>query len=123
VYLRTVPEAVAAAGASAPADLPAGPPFFQYAADAEFAMVLTDAGLAEPVIETVEFVHRIADLDPFWEDLIGGTVRVNALVSSQDAETRARIRAAYEGILKPYHDADGFTVPCVVKVGAAVRPA
>src|SRR4051812_34239073 len=59
VGVRTVPEAVAAAGARPPDGLPPGPPFFQFAADADFAALLADAGLLDPVIETVEFVHRI----------------------------------------------------------------
>jgi hypothetical protein len=63
----------------------------------------------------------VADLDPFWEDLVGGTVRVNTLVSMHESETRTRIGAAYEDILEPYRDANGFELPCVVKVGAAGR--
>jgi hypothetical protein len=122
IYARGVPEAVAAAGAAPPRDLPPGPPFFQYAGDEEFAALLGGAGLVEPRITHIEFDHRIGDLDAFWADLIGGTVRMNALVTSQDAATQARIRAEYERLLEPYRGDGGWSVPCVVKLGSAAKP-
>jgi SAM-dependent methyltransferase len=121
VVARGVPEAVKAAGASPPADLPAGPPFFQYAADDEFAALLAGAGLADPVVSSFPFTHRIDDLDAFWADLVAGTVRINALVTRQPPEVQARIRAEFERLLGPYRAGGGFEVPCVVKVGAATR--
>lgn len=121
VYARGVPEAVAAVGAPPP-DLPPGPPFFQYADDAEFAALLADAGLADPVISAFEFTHRIDDLDAFFAGFIAGTVRMNALVTSQSREMQARIRSEYERGLAPYRSGAGFDVPCVVKVGSGVRP-
>ena len=122
IYARGIPEAVAAAGASPPSELPPGPPFFQYADDEAFAALLGGAGLVDPRITRIEFDHRIGDLDAFWADLIGGTVRMNALVTSQDAGTQARIRAEYERLLEPYRRRDGWEVPCVVKLGSATKP-
>jgi SAM-dependent methyltransferase len=121
VYARGVPEAVAAVGAPPP-DLPPGPPFFQYADDAEFAALLAGAGLADPVISTFDFTHHIDDLDAFFAGFIAGTVRMNALVTSQSPQTQARIRAEYERGLAPYRSGGGFDVPCVAKVGSGVRP-
>jgi SAM-dependent methyltransferase len=121
VYARGVPEAVAAVGAPPP-DLPPGPPFFQYAREDEFAGLLAGAGLVSPSVSVFAFTHRLHDLDAFWRDLIGGTVRMNALVTRQDAATQARIRAEYERLLAPYRSGDGWDVPCVVKVGAAACP-
>jgi SAM-dependent methyltransferase len=122
VYARAVPEALAAAGGAPPADLPPGPPFFQYAREDEFAGLLAGAGLVSPSVSVFAFTHRLHDLDAFWRDLIGGTVRMNALVTRQDAATQARIRAEYERLLAPYRSGDGWDVPCVVKIGAAARP-
>jgi ubiquinone/menaquinone biosynthesis C-methylase UbiE len=121
VYLRAVPEALEAAGARPPADLPPGPLFFQYAADADFAALLSGAGLASPEVSSFAFTHRIDHLDAFFAELIAGTVRMNALVTSQAPEVQARIRAEYERLLSPYRGADGWEVPCVVKLGFAAK--
>jgi SAM-dependent methyltransferase len=122
VYARAIPEAVAAAGAAPPADLPPGPPFFQYAGDEEFAALLDGAALVDPQVARIEFTHRMGDLDAFWADLIGGTVRMHALVTHQDAKTQARIRAEYERLLEPYRGDGGWEVPCVVKLGSGAKP-
>jgi SAM-dependent methyltransferase len=121
VYARGVPEAVAAAGGSPPADLPPGPPFFQYAADDEFAALLAGAGLADPVVSSFAFTHRIDDLDAFWADLVGGTVRINALVTRQPPAVQARIRTEFERLLAPYQADGALEVPCVVKLGSGAR--
>jgi SAM-dependent methyltransferase len=121
IYARAVPEAVAAAGAPPP-DLPLGPPFFQYAGDAEFAGLLSGAGLAEPEVSAFAFSHRIDDLDAFFGGFIAGTVRMNALVTSQPREVQTRIRAEFERLLEPYRAGSGFDVPCVVKVGSGAKP-
>jgi hypothetical protein len=124
MFARAVLEAVAAAGAPPPPDLPAGPSFFQYARADEFAALLSGAGLADPAVSSVAFTNRVEDLDAFFSGLIGGTVRMNALVTSQEPEMQARIRAEYERVLSPYRDAGGgFEVPCVVKVGSGLRRA
>lgn len=122
VYARGVPAAVAAAGGAPPADLPPGPPFFQYADDAAFARLLSGAGLVAPSVSAFAFTHRIDDLDVFWADLVGGTVRMNALVTRQRPEVQARIRAEYERLLGPYRSGGGWDVPCLVKIGAAAKP-
>ncbi|HEX2105780.1 MAG TPA: methyltransferase domain-containing protein [Solirubrobacteraceae bacterium] len=123
IYARGVPEAVAAAGAAPPADLPPGPPFFQYSEHAAFAALLSGAGLVDAQVSAFAFTHRIDDLDAFFADFIAGTVRMNALVTRQSPETQARIRAQFARILAPFRDGTGgFKVPCVVKVGSAAKP-
>jgi SAM-dependent methyltransferase len=117
VFGRGFIEAVAAAGAAPPADLPPGPPFFQYCEDEEFAALLRGAGLTSPSVSAFAFTHRIDDVETFFADLIDGTVRMNALVTSQDAPTQERIRAEYARLLGRY----GGEVPCVVKVGVATK--
>ena len=122
VYARAVPEAVVAAGAAPPADLPPGPPFFQYADDNGFEGLLSGAGLADVSVSEFSFGHRMDDLDAFFDGFIAGTVRMNALVTRQPAEVQARIRAEYARLLERYRAADGgFEVPCVVKVGSGAR--
>ena len=82
-------EAVSAAGAKMPDELPAGPSIFQYSLDREFAQLLLGAGLEEPIIEQIAFTHHVDDLDAFWADVLGGTVRTMVMVTSQPPELQA----------------------------------
>ena len=121
-YLRAFMEAIAEAGAAPPADMPAGPPFFQFATDDEFAALLEGAGLADPSIGAISFTHHVDDLDAFWTDLLGGTVRTGPVIKSQTPEVQARIRSLYERNLEPWRAADGYDVACSVKLGSAAKP-
>jgi len=121
-YLRAFMEAIADAGAAPPADMPAGPPFFQYGTDDEFAALLRGAGLADPSVETISFTHHVDDLDVFWADLLGGTVRTGPVIKSQTPEVQARIRSLYERNLGPWRAGNAYDVACSIKVGAAAKP-
>jgi SAM-dependent methyltransferase len=120
-YLRALIEAIAESGATPPTDLPPGPPFFQYAADDEFAALLRGAGLTDVSVQSVRFTHRVEDLGAFWTDLLGGTVRASAMILSQTPEIQAAIRRAYEGKLERWRDGEAYEVACAVKLGAATR--
>jgi SAM-dependent methyltransferase len=122
-FVGAVMDAVAGAGATVPEELPAGPSLFQYSPDREFAALLMGAGLTEPIIETIAFTHRVDDLDEFWEDILGGTVRTTVLVTTQPPETQAKIRRRWDELLEPYRGDDGWDVPCSVKLGSAQKPA
>ncbi len=121
-FVGALVEAITQAGATPPADMPPGPPFYQYAEDDEFAALLRGAGLHDPSVQTVSFTHHVDDLDAFWADLVGGTVRMNALITSQAPEVQARIRSQYERNIEPWRAGTGFDVHCSVKVGAATSP-
>jgi len=121
-FLSELIEAVAAAGAKPPPDVPAGPPFFQAAADEEFEALLHGAGLADPAIQARAFSHHVDDFDAFWDDLVNGTVRTRAIIISQPPEIQARIRADYADRLEPWRVTDGYDVSCAVKIGAATKP-
>ena len=94
-FTRALFEAIAESGATPPPGLPPGPPFFQYAASDEFTVLLRGAGLVEVSVQALAFTHRIDDLDAFWTDLVGGTVRASVLIRAQPAELQARIRRLY----------------------------
>ncbi len=121
-FLSELIAAIAAAGAKPPPDLPAGPPFFQGAADDEFQALLRGAGLEDPAVQAYAFTHHVDDFDPFWTDLLGGTVRSRALIVSQPPEIQARIRDGYAERLEPWRVTGGYDVPCAVKLGAATKP-
>jgi ubiquinone/menaquinone biosynthesis C-methylase UbiE len=122
-FIGALTDAFAGAGASMPADLPTGPSIFQYSPDREFAKLLLDAGLSEPIVETISFTHHLDDLDEFWADVLAGGVRTSVMVTSQAPETQAEIRRRYGELLGPYRTDDGWDVPCSVKLGSAQKPA
>ncbi len=122
-FVGAVMEAVAGAGASMPEELPVGPSLFQYSPDREFAQLLVDAGLTDPIVETIRFTHRVDDLDDFWADILGGTVRTTVLVTTQPPELQAEIRRRFDELLEPHRTDEGWDVPCSVKLGSAEKPA
>jgi SAM-dependent methyltransferase len=121
-WLGVVFDAFTAAGASPPADVPHGPPIFRFAADDEFARLLTDAGLTDVIIETVEFPLLLASADELWNGLVDGSVRVRPLIVGQSADTQAAIRMHFDQLLEEHRTEDGFAVPVSVKLASARKP-
>jgi ubiquinone/menaquinone biosynthesis C-methylase UbiE len=122
-FVGAMIEAVSGAGATMPEELPAGPSIFQYAPDREFARLLLGAGLEDPIIEQIAFSHHVDDLDQFWADVLGGTVRTMIMVTSQPPDMQAEIRRRYDELLEAYRTSDGWDIPCSVKLGSAQKPA
>ena len=61
----------------------------------EFTSLLAGAGLSDVSVAASAFTHPITDLDAFWADLVGGTVRASALIRAQPSELQGRIRRMY----------------------------
>jgi SAM-dependent methyltransferase len=120
-YLRAMFEEFAASGAVPPPELPPGPSFFQYGTEDEFRGLLTEAGLGDPVVDSVVFTHRIQDVDAFIADLIAGTVRMGVLLEAQSADVRASFRDGFAARVKGWRSDDGYELPCAIKVGAGTR--
>jgi SAM-dependent methyltransferase len=112
-------DAVAAAGAAAPPDVPAGPPFFRFADADELAALLRGAGFAGETVTSLPFSHRVARVDELWDDLLRGTVRASALVARQSEEVRQEIRAALERAVEPFRTGDGLEFPVSVVLATA----
>jgi SAM-dependent methyltransferase len=121
-WLGVVLDAVHDAGAHPPADLPPGPPMFRFADDAEFARLLTDVGLADAAVETVEFPLQLASADELWDGLVDGSVRVRPLILGQPQEMQDAIHAHFVELLEEYRTEGGFAVPVSVKIGSARKP-
>ena len=118
-WLVVVFDAFAKAGAHPPADVPPVPPIFRFADDGEFTRLLTDAGLADVVIETVEFHLQLASADELWDGLVEGSVRVRPLIVGQSPETQRAIRLHFDELMESYRTEEGFAVPVSVKLAAA----
>jgi SAM-dependent methyltransferase len=122
-WLGVLLEAVAAAGAAPPDDLPAGPPLFRFADDDAFRALLGDAaGLVDVRVETVDFPLELASADQLWDGLVQGSVRLRPMVTSQTEAMQREIRAHFDGLLEPLRDGDGFEVPVAVKLASGRKP-
>jgi SAM-dependent methyltransferase len=95
-YLGLYAEAVQAAGALPPPNLPAGPSFFAYADEAAFAGLLGSAGLRDVEVRGLTLMHPAASSREVWEGLLGGTVRNAAFIQAQPAAVQERIRDEFE---------------------------
>ena len=120
--LGVLVDAMADAGAQPPADVPTGPPIFRFADDGEFARLLGHAGLHDVGVRTVAFAHRSGSSDELWDGLIGGTVRTRALVLAQPDAVQARIRAAFDRLVRPYAANGGLEIPGLDKLASGRKP-
>ena len=114
-------EAFMAAGAHPPADVPAGPNFFRFADDAEFASLLEGAGLTDVRVDTVEFGLDLANGDELWDGLLEGAVRVRPMILSQPEELQREIHSRFAELLEAYRTQDGFDVPVSVKLASGTK--
>jgi hypothetical protein len=106
------------AGATFPADLPEGPPFFRFADEAEFAGLLRDAGLRDVEVRTITVTHRLSSADEYWDGMVQATVRTGALVFGQLDEVQARIRSVFDRLVRGYEVNGGVEIPISAKVAS-----
>jgi SAM-dependent methyltransferase len=109
-------DAFADAGATPPDAIPAGPPFFRFAVDEEFAALLTGNGLSGVEVKTIAFTHAVASADELWNGMLTGTVRTSALFLHQPEATRSAIRAAFDRQVLAYQDDGGLAFPVSAKL-------
>ena len=121
-WLGVVLDAVTAAGAHPPADLPPGPPLFQFADDGNFSRLVSGAGLADVTVEAVEFPLELENADELWSGLIDGSVRVRPLVAGQSPEMQQAIRRHFDELVEGYRTEAGFEVPVAVKLATGRKP-
>ncbi len=121
-FVGVLVDALAEVGAAPPPSLPAGPPIFRFSDAAELGGLLRGAGLEEVRVETVAFSHVEASADRLWRGLMGGTVRVSAIVLAQPPETQARVRAAFDRLVREYESGGELELPVSVKLGSGRRP-
>jgi SAM-dependent methyltransferase len=114
-------DAVAAAGAQPPEEVPAGPSFFRFADEVEFTALLEGARLRDVNVDTVEFDLHIADGDELWNGLIAGAVRVRPMILGQREDVQREIRRHYDELLEPYRANVGFDVPVAVKLAVGTK--
>jgi hypothetical protein len=114
---------IAESGAQPPDDLPAWPPFFRFSDDAEFARLLSDAGLDPEEVLTIAWRQSFPDSETVWEGMVGATVRTASLVTSQTDETQQRIRAAFDARIAELRTNGEVELPTSVKIASARKAA
>ena len=121
-WLGVLLDAVAAAGTTAPADLPDGPPLFRFADEGEFSRLLDEAGFVEVTVERHGFDLELDSADELWLGLVDGTVRVGPLVRSQPEATQRAIRDRFDELIGEHRGEDGLAVPVAATIGIGRRP-
>jgi SAM-dependent methyltransferase len=121
-FLGVFLDAVAEAGAKAPADVPRGPNFFRFSVEEEFDALMRDNGLEQRAVDSIAFTHRVANANELWEGLLGGTVRTSALIERQPDETRRRIRDSFDRLVRKYQREDVLELPVSAKLASGRKP-
>jgi ubiquinone/menaquinone biosynthesis C-methylase UbiE len=117
-------DAMAEAGATAPADMPQGPPFFRFSDEGAFTALAMDAGYVDVAVHTLAFRAHVPSAHTLWHGLLGGTVRTGPVVLAQPPERRAAVRAAFDRLVEAFANPDGgLDVPVSVKLATARTPA
>ncbi|WP_165969043.1 class I SAM-dependent methyltransferase [Actinomadura sp. KC06] len=119
--LGVVREAIEEAGVPWPEDVPE-PPFMQYGEPVAFRRLVAEAGVGEVAVEEVTWEH-VVDPEDWWETGALSKVGSNGyVVGRQDAKTVARIKEAYDGIVRAYAVADGqVALPAHALLASGVR--
>jgi len=110
-------------GAHPPADVPAGPPFFQLADEAAFTELVEGSGFSDVDVRTVEFGLHVDDGAELWDGLVKGSVRVGPMILGQTEDLQREIRERYDELLEEYRTRDGYDVPVSVKIASGQRAA
>jgi SAM-dependent methyltransferase len=114
-------DAMAAAGAEPPADIPEGPPFFRFADDDAMRALLEDNGFVNAAVQTIAFTHIASSADDVWAGMVDGTVRTGAMVGRQPPEVRRAIRTAFDEVVARESPGPRVEIPFAVKLGTATR--
>jgi SAM-dependent methyltransferase len=121
-FLGVFLDAIAAAAATPPADIPQGPDFFRFSHNDELAGLLRGAGLENIEVETLAFTHPFTSADQLWDGLLAGTVRTSALILRQTQDTQDRIRTQFDQVVSAYRVGDHLELPVSVKLATAQKP-
>jgi SAM-dependent methyltransferase len=120
--LGVVREAIAAAGAVAPSDIPAPPVRPDYADEDDLRQLMEPAGLRLRSVRPITFPQRYPDPDALWDGWLATAIRTGPVFAAQPAEVRARARRIFADLLAGYRDDDGaLTLPASLVIIVASR--
>ena len=105
--LAVVPEAVAAAGAVAPDDLPSPPNAPAYDNAEDLAPLLEAGALRLQSVESVAFIQRYPNSQALWDGWLAAAIRTGAVLAAQSQEVQETARLGFEDRVAPYLGVDG----------------
>jgi SAM-dependent methyltransferase len=114
-------ESIQEAGATAPPDLPAGPPMFRFSEDAELRGLLAHAHLEEVTVLSHSFSYRVPSTAALWDGAMGSLARTSALLRGQTAEMQSRIRSIFDRLASVYAVTGGIDLPMAFKIVSGRR--
>ena len=114
-------DALAESGATPPADVPDGPPFFRFSDEQEFEQLLVGQSFKEVELTTIAFDHQVPSSDELWNGLLGGAVRISSMIQGQNESTQRHIRATFERIVQRYRVGDHLKLPVSVKLASGTK--
>lgn len=117
-FLGVILDALEQVGASAPASIPAGPPYFRFSEEAAFRSILEDHLMTDIEIKTISFVQNFLSADALWNGLFDGAVRTPALVRGQSHGLQEMIRRAFDRIVADYKVGDHLALPVSIKLAS-----
>ncbi len=113
-------DAIEAAGAPSPTQVPVGPAHFR--SDDELRALFAGAGFARIGLQRLMFETRVADLDTLWTGVLESAVRIPPRIVGQPPDVQAAIRDAFEGLAAVHLRPDGsYAIPVSVQVVEGCR--
>ena len=94
-----------------PAELPPGPPFFDFGRAGRALFALRRAGFAGCRGELAPLIWRLRDADEYFQAFLLGTARTGGVLRSQPDSVLQRIREDLEDQLAPYKSSAGLSIP------------
>jgi hypothetical protein len=107
-------DAVAAAEATPPPELPVGPPMTT--TDDAYHDALRLAGFDSTSVGTIRFTLQLATMDALWNRMLASSVRTAAMVAEQPLNVREHIRREFDRLAESYMTPGGLAVPVSVKL-------
>jgi len=108
--LGIVPEAIAAAGALAPAELPTPPQQPAYDSAEELEPLLGAAGFRLEAVELVGYTLPFPSAESLWEGWLAAAIRSGPLLAAQSDAVQRSARTAYYRLIEPDRHDDGSVV-------------
>jgi len=93
-----------------------------YSDDLNFAGLLGAGGLDEVAIQRVSYECTYATADELWVGFLASSVRIAAVINSQVAATRQRIRREFDRLADEATIDGVIRLPAVVCLGSGRKP-
>ncbi len=105
--LALIPEAIAAAGAVAPDDLPTPPNAPDYDSADELEPLLSAAGFRLESVEPVSFLQRYLSPQALWDGWLAAAIRTGPLFATQTEPVKKAAHRGFDDLVAPYLEVDG----------------